>query len=62
MPKITEPRKVRINFLHNTYFIEYVERKPNGWHLLAQFDADHSTLEEVKEYIRNKPKVILVEE
>jgi hypothetical protein len=62
MPKNKEPRKVRINFLHKTYFIEYVERKARGWHLFAQFDSATSTLEEVKEYIRNKPQVVLVEE
>ncbi len=61
MPKNKEPRKVRINFLYNTYFVEYVERKPRGRYLLAQFDSTSSTLDEVKEYIRNKPEVVLVE-
>lgn len=62
MPKSVEPRKVRINLDRNTYFIEFVERKPNGWHLLAQFDARDKSLEFVKEYVRNNPKVTLVEE
>ena len=61
MPE-SAPRKVRINLDRNTYFIEFVERKPNAWHLLAQFDARDKNLEFVKEYVRKNPKITLVEE
>ena len=55
-------RKVYIRHEPNqhSFFVCYLERKPNTRHYFAQFDDRSSDMAKVTQYVRNSAKVQLV--
>ena len=61
--KKAEPklRQVYIEAEGSTLFVRYSDRKPGGRYQAAQFDGVMKTREEVEAWVRNNPKLELVE-
>ena len=56
---VTNKKAVRIVLNRNTYFVEYVNRKPGGRHCAARFYAPDYTLETVQQWVKNNHKLTL---
>ena len=58
-----EPRKVRITEMTLgglSYSVDYVNRKKGGRYRAANFNAEMRTLEQVRQWVRDNPKLELV--
>jgi hypothetical protein len=56
-----KPRPVLINTTEKSHLVRYADRKPGQRHCAAQFDARYSSVQFVKDWIANNPKIHLVE-
>lgn len=54
-------RKVKIELRRDTWKVLYVDRKPRQRYSAAGFYKPSTTLEEVKDWVRNNPRLELVE-
>ena len=59
---MSEWQLVTIKQVGMMWFVLYVDRARNQHHSAAQFYRPDTTLEEVKEWVRNHPKFVLQEE
>lgn len=62
MPKaVNKPRAVFIERGGNTWFVRYQERQPRQRYSAATFYAPDHTLEWVKAWVQQNPKLVLVD-
>lgn len=59
---MSKPREVIVVEERRVIFVQYVERKRRQRHFAAQFDPSMRTVEEVKQWVRDNPKLQFREE